>query len=344
MNRIDGSTASDIIFGSELSDWIYSYEGFDLVHGGLGKDIYTPGADGELKMFRDFEDGSDLIDLRGWGVSRFDQLVITEVEPGKTKVSTADGSHYVYVSPMDDGDVVTIDATDFIYSGTKLHDYTTGNDEVAVKVNEYAVHFGNGGTNTLNLGALIRGAETATATAVVTMDAGGQGNGTFTVKGVTQHFFDFQNIRGTSGQDTLIGDDQDNSLSGMNNGDELRGEGGNDQLSGDRGADVLYGGDGDDVLDGGDGYDQSTGGAGADRFVFTSADTRQDLVRDYQNGTDILDIRQWGGDDISDLTITDLGSGRVNVALTGGSLGFELRSGGEPLTLADLDNGDFVFV
>ncbi len=343
MNRVDGTTGGDILFGSDRSDWVYSYEGFDIIHGGAGKDIYTPGADGDLKQFRDFEDGSDLIDLGGWGVTSLDQLVITEVEPGKTKISTLDGSLYVYVSPMDADDVMTIDATDLIFSGTPVHDYSTGDDDVAIKVNEYSVHFGNGGTNSFNLAGLVRGSETASAGAVVIMDDDALGNGTFTVKGVTQHFFDFRNFRGTNGQDSMVGDQQDNNLFGLNNGDELHGRGGDDLLSGDRGADKLYGDEGDDVLDGGDGYDQLWGGAGADRFVFAAGDTRRDLVRDYEDGRDSLDIRAWGADSIDDLSIQDLGAGWVRVTLTGSTLGFQLLGGEEPLMAAALDSGDFIF-
>ncbi len=345
MNRIDGTSTSgvEIMFGTELSDWIYSYDGFDIVHGGQGKDIYTPGNDGQLKMFNDFEDGSDLIDLSGWGVTKFDQLVVTEVEPGKIKISTADGGHSVYVSPFDASDSMVIDATDFVYAGTKIYEYSTGFDSVSVTANEYALHFGNGGTNWLNLEGLVRGAQTREGGVVAIMDDDALGNGTFTVRGVTQHFVDFQNIRGTNAQDTLVGDQQDNNLAGLGNADEIHGGGGDDRLFGNIGSDTLYGDDGADVLNGGDGYDQMWGGAGADKFVFVSFDTRSDLVRDYEDGVDQLDISQWGADSIDDLTLTDLGNGRVLVALADSSLSFELRDTDRALHSADLDGSDFIF-
>ncbi|AUH65079.1 calcium-binding protein [Paracoccus zhejiangensis] len=346
MNRIDGTNNTisyEAIYGTDASDWIYSYDGFDVVHGGPGKDIYTPGNDGDLKLFRDFQDGSDLIDLSGWGVTSFDQLVITEIDATKIKISTADGSHYVDVSPMYDVGQITVDATDFIYAGTPLHEYSTGFDNVSVTVNEYALHFGNGGTNWLNLGDLVRGAQTRDGGAVVIMDDDALGNGTFTVRGVTQHFFDFQNIRGTNAQDTLVGDQQDNNLAGLGNADEIHGGGGDDRLFGNIGSDTLYGDNGADVLNGGDGYDQMWGGAGADKFVFVSFDTRSDLVRDYEDGIDQLDISQWGADSMDDLTLTDLGAGRVRVALADSSLSFELRDTDRSLHSADLDSSDFIF-
>lgn len=344
MNRVDGTSSGDVMFATAVSDWIYSYEGSDIVHGGAGKDIYTPGADGELKMFADFEDGSDLIDLSAWGVQSIDQLVITEIAPGKAMVSTLDGSKYVYVQPMDPEKPFSIDATDFLYAGTPQHEYSTGDDTVSLTVNEYAVHFGNGGSDTLDLDGLIRRNVRTSDGVVVNMDDDALGNGSFTAKGVTQHFFGFQNVQGSNRQDNITGDQQDNSLSGGGDGDVLNGGGGDDLLSGERGADRLYGNDGNDVLDGGDGYDQLWGGAGADHFVFTAADTRSDLVRDYQDGSDSLDVSDWGATSLEDLTITDLGAGRVRVALADGDLSFELRAGGEPLSASDLDSSDFIFV
>lgn len=345
MNRIDGTNniENEYIYGTDASDWIYSYGGFDIVWGGLGKDIYTPGNDGALKMFHDFEDGSDLIDLSEWGIASFDQLVIDASDPGKTKVSTLDGSKYIYISPMHAADGVTIDATDFVYSGTPILEYSTGFDDVSVTVNEYALHFGNGGTNWLSLDALVRGADTRLGGVVAVMDEGMLGNGTFTLRGVTQHFFDFQNIRGTNAQDTLIGDDQANNLVGLGNADDIHGGGGADRLFGNVGSDKLYGDAGDDVINGGDGYDQLWGGAGADKFVFVDYDTRSDLVRDYQDGLDKLDISQWGADSIDDLTIVGLSAGRVKVMSDDGSLSFELRGDGAAVLVADLDNGDFIF-
>jgi hypothetical protein len=65
-------------------------------------------------------------------------------------------------------------------------------------------------------------------------------------------------------------------------------------LTGNEIDNVLIGGAGDDTLDGGGGSDLLTGGAGADHFVFAAAadtaDTRRDHIRDFTQGSDLIDL------------------------------------------------------
>ena len=81
--------------------------------------------------------------------------------------------------------------------------------------------------------------------------------------------------------------------------DRLVGGAGNDTLHGGGGADILLGGTGNDVLDGGVGADTLTGGSGADIFRFGAMDTRArmpvfdtqgDVVTDFREGQDKLDL------------------------------------------------------
>ena len=81
--------------------------------------------------------------------------------------------------------------------------------------------------------------------------------------------------------------------------DTLSGGAGNDTLLGGGGADVLRGGTGDDLLVGGTGADVLTGGGGADIFRFGAMDTRArmpvfdtqgDVVTDFRQGQDKLDL------------------------------------------------------
>lgn len=332
------------VSGTPLSDWIYNAPGSQLLDGGLGKDVFCISGQGENQYILDFQDGLDLIDLFSYGVTSFDQLDISYYEPGNKAIISVPGGPIIYVHEMDPAKMATIDASDFIFKGTPVYEYSKGFDSVNITQNEYAIHMGNGGSNWMNLKSLVRGAATATEGAMVKMDDGDQGNGSFTVMGVTQHFFDFRNIRGTNGQDTIIGDDQDNNLVGLGNADRLYGGDGDDRLFGNRGSDRLYGQDGDDVLNGGTGRDLLWGGEGADSFVFVAYDNRRDIVFDYEDGTDMLDISQWGASSVSDLNITQLSAGRLMVESSGGTLSFELRSTDGPLVVADLDDADFIFV
>ncbi len=74
------------------------------------------------------------------------------------------------------------------------------------------------------------------------------------------------NTEGTSGNDTLTGDVEDEILDGM---------GGNDSIAGAGGDDTLVGGTGNDTLD---------GGAGADTYVFNSGDGNDTIQGDPDGG------------------------------------------------------------
>ncbi|AFZ31544.1 FG-GAP repeat protein [Gloeocapsa sp. PCC 7428] len=69
-------------------------------------------------------------------------------------------------------------------------------------------------------------------------------------------------IRGTSGNDTLVGTQFADTILGFAGGDLLLGRGSNDVLRGGRGKDTLRGGNGDDTLYGGLGDDVLEGNAG----------------------------------------------------------------------------------
>jgi RTX calcium-binding nonapeptide repeat (4 copies) len=110
---------------------------------------------------------------------------------------------------------------------------------------------GGSGTDELDLSASPRG---------VRVDLG---RGTVVGKG-TDPVIGIENVRGSSFDDVLIGDEDGNQLVGGPGNDRLVGGPGNDLLLGDGGADILRGGDGDDALDGGEGDDTLYGGPGSD--------------------------------------------------------------------------------
>jgi Ca2+-binding RTX toxin-like protein len=92
---------------------------------------------------------------------------------------------------------------------------------------------------------------------------------------------------------TVKGNGEDNTLNGYAGIDQLVGGNGNDLLYGGADNDRLVGGNGDDLLVGGTGRDSLTGSAGADTFAFAAGDSlvsAPDSVRDFQQGTDKLDI------------------------------------------------------
>ena len=101
-----------------------------------------------------------------------------------------------------------------------------------------------------------------------------------------------------SGDDSLTGSYEADTLLAYGGADRLTGRGGDDDLSGGTGADTLTGGNGDDTLRGqrgadrlagGRGDDVLVGGVGADTFVF-GAVGGSDAIAGFRNGQDAIEI------------------------------------------------------
>lgn len=125
---------------------------------------------------------------------------------------------------------------------------------------------------------------------------------------------------GGTGFDLLSGDDGDDILYGEGDGDSMYGGAGND---------TLNGGDGDDYLDGQAGIDRLFGGAGADTFTFAPLrapdgtltlvdDPARDSILDFQQGTDHIDLTQWGPlEFIGSSAFNGTGAGQVRSVISG---------------------------
>lgn len=118
----------------------------------------------------------------------------------------------------------------------------------------------------------------------------------------------------------------------------IQGTAGDDLLFGGAGDDVLMGLDGDDRLSGGAGSDRLIGGAGADAFIFAEPEPGYDVIVDFEDGLDIIEIAAAAGaTGMGDLTIMQDGADAL------------ISYGTATLRLLDmdatlLDAGDFWFV
>lgn len=148
-------------------------------------------------------------------------------------------------------------------------------------------------------------------------------------------FTSIENLTGTARGDRLTGDGGANLLSGKGGNDQLFGLSGADTLNGGRGADRLNGGGGSDRLNGGAGNDTLKGGGGADTFVFGPG-SGDDLVRDFMDGADILQISGHSGG-FGSLVISDDGGDSL-IAHDGGTVRLAGEAG------LSLTAEDFVFV
>ncbi|MEM0921895.1 MAG: choice-of-anchor Q domain-containing protein [Pseudomonadota bacterium] len=152
------------------------------------------------------------------------------------------------------------------------------------------VLIGGAGADRLNGGAGSDTASYAFAAQGVMADLDGLIQNTATAAGDT--YVSVENLIGTEADDRLRGDGGSNRLDGLGGEDFLFGRGGDDS---------LFGGAGDDLIAGNAGQDRLTGGAGADHFVlFTEADseiglTRRDIVADFTQGEDRLDLSRLDG-------------------------------------------------
>jgi serralysin len=119
------------------------------------------------------------------------------------------------------------------------------------------------------------------------------------------------------------------------------GTGADERLLGSALADAISGGAGDDFLHDGAGSDTLTGGAGADIFVF-ARDGAVDTVSDFQDGVDLIDIRDWGRIySASALTILSTATGAE--VMYGDERVIITSSTGTPFNATTFNDSDFIF-
>ncbi len=160
---------------------------------------------------------------------------------------------------------------------------------------------------------------------------GGMGNDTLTVGNGSAG----STLKGGAGDDVITSGAGSDFLFGGSGHDKLIGGRGNDALYGNRGRDVLNGGEGADLIDGGRGHDTLTGGWGNDTFVFRALDRGNDVITDFEDGSDLIEI---SGLSYADLVFTSVTSGTLitSEAMTGQIML-------EGVDIATLDASDFIF-
>ncbi len=171
-----------------------------------------------------------------------------------------------------------------------------------------------------------------------------------------------EHLVGSRYNDTLAGDGGDNILRGEDGDDTLYGgpAGGDDRMYGGNGDDRIFAGKGDDTLTGGAGVDVMKGGPGEDvlvvdgndmdilyggpdddRFQFFPSDLGGGIIRDFTNGEDVIDLREFSGiSSVNDLDIVSVGN-NVRIDLAGADYLTTIIL--SDFDSANLDNADFMF-
>ena len=133
---------------------------------------------------------------------------------------------------------------------------------------------------------------------------GGNGNDTIFGGEGTDVLFESGNLNFTLTDDQLVGRGVDTfseieqaNITGGGGENMLNASGVNTlevTLSGVGGADSIVGGSQSDVLVGGNGVDTVTGGSGSDRFVYEEISDRNDIITDFESGSDSLSFSAAG--------------------------------------------------
>ncbi|WGM47211.1 Mannuronan C5-epimerase AlgE2 [Brevundimonas sp. NIBR10] len=275
-DTLNGGLNDDRLFGGAGNDILLGFPGNDLLDGGDGVDIVT---------FQNI-----LLAYQGIGANV--SLLIQGSQNTNFGMDTFVGVENVYGT-------VYADTLRGDNSANQLWGLGRGNDSL----------FGEGGND-----VLIVSLENGVSAGSQTVE-GGSGTDTLwfsstgTVSGVVFNL-EFQglrqnvpngsvlatgieNIDGSTGGDTLVGDANINQLRGGSGADTIDGRAGADRLTGDAGADVLIGGAG---------ADQLFGGTDADifRYLLTSDSTAvaSDVINDFQVG-DRIDLAPLSATSIS---------------------------------------------
>lgn len=307
IENIMGSLGNDALYGDRLNnslngsfgnDWLNGREGNDNLQGGGGNDgLY--GGDGDDTMVGGLGDDFYFVDRAG-------DVVLETVDGGNDTVVTS----LEFYTLGDNVENLNLGYVGILGAGNRLNNQIFGNaldnglygqegDDIlyGYSGNDYLA--GNSGNDTMVGGigddsywveesgdVVVEDAESGTDTVIATID--------YTLGANVENLSLMPHSNASKG----IGNDLNNEIGLANTGNDVLGADNSDQnlsLSGLGGDDALSGGSGNDALTGGVGWDLLTGGAGDDRYVYTSPEDAGDVITDFRNGNDVLDLRNLFG-------------------------------------------------
>ena len=344
-NVIAGGDGHDQLRGFGGDDTLLGGNGDDFLNGGLGNDTIDGGAGWDRAAFATGATAGVTVDLNIAGAQNTGQGMDTLV-------------NIEHVSGTSFGDTLTGNGGDnwlWGEGGTDVLSAGAGNDLVQTGAAGNVTADGGAGTDTFSV--FDNGSGSPGLSVSLALQGGAQATawGSYTLTG-------FENLSGSSGNDTLTGDGGNNVLAGDSGNDTLNGGDGDDTLYGDGrihidshgtagsgpiatfgdvfvldgeadGNDVLNGGKGNDTLVGGGGDDVLTGGQGSDTFVF-GAHSGHDTITDFAK-KDVIEFDATSGvHSFSDLTLTASGKDTLISWGTGDSI---LVEGMKPKQLSASD-------
>ena len=315
-NEIDGNSGHDVIEGRAGSDTLRGMTGHDTIDGGSDNDVLNGDVGDDHYVFQADWGVDQLIDAGGLN----DHMDFSAVQTGLT----------VQIGPLS----VAHDANLVAPIGDVIERLTTGSGDDEIRfLHDTAQLAGGQGILDGGLGQDRLDYANFTAGAPVTV------NLTLQMAPGGQQFIGFEDAVGGDGDDTLIGDAEDNQLEGGSGNDTIEGRAGNDR---------LLGGDDNDFLDGGTHDDELLGGPGNDTFRFgIPTPGESDSISEAANeGLDTVDLQDNGAAVLVDMTsdqwVSFANGGReISVGATDANLEWIV---GTPMNDTFIVDGDELFI
>lgn len=332
-DTINGDIGNDVLGGGVGNDSLIGGSGNDVLDGGADNDTLVGGPGNDTLRGGDGDDVIDTIGGPGTPDRAYPGQYPADTNPDDDRDSILGGAGNDTIRSGDDAD--TINAG----SGNDLVDAGTDADSVV----------GAGGNDTLIGG---EGSDTITGDLGDDLIYGGSVD----ASGDPTHLPDATDADPDNNRDALYGGLGNDTIHGQDDDDTLYGGQGNDLVYGGIDEDLIYGGAGDDTLDGGDGSDTVYGGQGNDVIDTSGSSPMPDLGYPglYPSDTDPSNDRDlvYGGEGDDTIRTGDdadtISGGSGNDSIDGGidadsifgGLGNDTIIGGEGADTIDSGQGD----
>ncbi len=292
-----GNFFRNVLIGNDGSNILDGMQGSDTLMGGKGDDVYVIDNNFDAVIEKSGE-GTDMIETSiSFTLSAFVEQGFLN-SPGRNQSLTGNvlgnllvgNSGMNTLSGLDGKDELRGEGgADTLYGGTSIDtlDGGTGADRMEGGLNNDIYYVDNG--LDLVIEAADGGYDTVfTSTAIALPDN--------VEKLVFNGLADGTVLAGNDLANFLVGNYTDDIIDVGAGSDSAAGGSGDDTILGGAGGDTLLGEFGIDSIVGGLGRDILFGGAGADLFVFVgvtdSTGTNRDLIKDFEDGLDRIDLRQ----------------------------------------------------
>lgn len=382
LDSVRGGAGDDDLFGEDGVDSLFGDEGNDTLAGGSGPDTVDGGDGIDMASYLDatgpvvinLQDwsqttgdaqGDVLISIEQFGLSNFDDTFIGLDDPLNGDVVFGRGGNDTLLGFAGDDELYGEDGDDYIVGGEGADVIDGGNGFDTTDFRESNIGI------VVDLVTPSRNTGIAEGDTIVSIEQfhmtfqndefvglaadetifGYHGNDTISGNGGDDHIYGGEQhdlLFGGDGNDALFGEAGDDTLVGGAGNDSLDGGLGIDDLRGGAGDDLLWGGVANDRLAGGAGNDILWGGADRDTFVYGASGWGQDILMDFQDRYDRIEITGLpGGPGIhamNDLLIFDrMGAGGIETVI-------QLASGGTDqivlvgISANQINHQDFTFL